>query len=251
QGTVSGNGAGIVVLKRYDAAVADRDAIRAVILGSAVNNDGGKKVGFTAPIVEGQAQVISEALAMSEVDPATLGYVEAHGTGTPLGDPIEITALTEVFRSYTSRSNFCALGSVKTNVGHLDEAAGIAGLIKTVLALQRAEIPPSLHFESPNPEIDLEHSPFYVPTRLSPWDGDGAPRRAGVSSFGIGGTNAHVILQEAPSREPDSPSRPWQLLLVSARTETALGALMARLAVHLQATPGLQLADVAYTLQVG
>jgi acyl transferase domain-containing protein/NADPH:quinone reductase-like Zn-dependent oxidoreductase len=251
QGTVGGNGAGIVVLKRYGEALADRDAIRAVILGSAVNNDGGKKVGFTAPSVDGQSRVIHEALAIAEVDPATLGYVEAHGTGTPLGDPIEVAALTEVIRSYTSQSKFCALGSVKTNIGHLDEAAGVTGLIKTVLALERAEIPPSLHFERPNPEIDFEHSPFYVPTRLSLWEGHGAPRRAGVSSFGIGGTNAHVVLQEAPLLEPASPSRPWQLLLLSARTKTALDALIARLAGHLRTTPGIRLADVVYTLHVG
>jgi acyl transferase domain-containing protein/NADPH:quinone reductase-like Zn-dependent oxidoreductase len=251
QGTVSGNGAGVVVLKRYGEALADGNSIRAVILGSAINNDGASKVGFTAPSVEGQARVIGEALAVADVDPATIGYVEAHGTGTPLGDPIELEALTEVFRSATARTRFCALGSVKSNVGHLDEAAGIAGLIKTVLALRHAAIPPSLHFDRPNPEIDLDNGPFYVPTRLSRWDGNSGPRRAGVSSFGLGGTNAHVVLQEAPPVEPAGPSRPWQLLLLSARSASALDAVTNRLARHLRTTPDIFLADVAYTLQVG
>jgi acyl transferase domain-containing protein/NADPH:quinone reductase-like Zn-dependent oxidoreductase/acyl carrier protein len=249
-GTVSGNGAGLVVLKRLEEAVADGDTIRAVILGSAVNNDGGSKVGFTAPSVDGQARVISEALAVADVDPATIGYVEAHGTGTPLGDPIEVEALTQVFGSSSAATKPCALGSVKTNVGHLDEAAGVTGLIKTVLALQHAAIPPSLNFERRNPDIDFDRSPFYVPTRLSPWDGRGAPRRAGVSSFGIGGTNAHVVLQEAPPVAPADPSRPWQLLLLSARTESALDALSGRLARHLQISPDLPSSDVAYTLHV-
>ncbi|MDM0053945.1 type I polyketide synthase [Variovorax sp. J22R115] len=251
QGTVSGNGAGIVVLKRYADAVADGDAIRAVILGSAVNNDGGNKVGFTAPSVDGQAAVIGEALAVAGIDPAALGYVEAHGTGTPMGDPIEVQALTRAFRSRTQATRYCALGSVKTNVGHLDEAAGVAGLIKAVLALEHAEIPPSLHYVRPNPALELETSPFYVPTRLAPWDGGGRPRHAAVSSFGLGGTNAHVVLQEAPPASQATPSRPWQLLPVSARTGTALDAQRARLATHLRAHPGLALADVAYTLCVG
>ena len=251
QGTVSGNGAGIVVLKRYAEAVADGDAIRAVILGSAINNDGGGKVGFTAPSLAGQARVIGEALAMADADPGSLGYVEAHGTGTPLGDPIEVAALTEAFRAHTPRTGFCALGSVKTNVGHLDEAAGVAGLIKTVLALQHGEIPPSLHFQHPNPQLDLDRSPFYVPTRLTPWPRTDAPRRAAVSSFGIGGTNAHAVLQEAPPPGPDSPSRSLQLLLLSARTETALDCLTVRLAEHLRQGPDCPLADIAYSLQVG
>ena len=251
EGTVSGNGAGIVVLKRYDEAVADGDTIRAVILGSAVNNDGATKVGFTAPSVQGQAQVISEALAVADVEADTIGYVEAHGTGTPLGDPIEVEALTQAFRSSTARTTFCALGSVKTNVGHLDEAAGVAGLIKTVLALQHAAIPPSLNFTQPNPDIDFDNSPFYVPTRLSPWQGLGAPRRAGVSSFGIGGTNAHVVVQEAPPVAPAPPSRPWQLLLLSARSDGALDALSTRLARHMRNVPDIALADIAFTLDVG
>jgi acyl transferase domain-containing protein len=251
QGTVSGNGAGIVVLKRLAEALADGDSIRAVILGSAINNDGAAKVSFTAPSMEGQARVIAEALAVAEVDPETIGYVEAHGTGTPLGDPIEIAALTDVFRAHTDRARFCVVGSVKTNIGHLDEAAGIAGLIKTVLALQHAQIPPSLHYEKANAEIDFETSPFYVPTRPISWETDGVPRRAGVSSFGIGGTNAHVVLEEAPPSTPGSSARPWQLLFLSAKTDTVLDMLTARLADHLQRTPGIALADVAYTLHVG
>jgi acyl transferase domain-containing protein len=251
EGTVSGNGAGIVVLRRYADAVADGDSIRAVILGSAINNDGASKVGFTAPSVEGQAGVIAEALAMADVDAETIGYVEAHGTGTRLGDPIEVAALTEAFRSYTARTGFCALGSVKTNIGHLDEAAGVAGLIKAVLALQHATIPPSLHFERANPEIEFRSSPFYVPTQLCGWSATDGPRRAGVSSFGIGGTNAHVVLQEAAPVEPPGGSRAWQLLLLSARSESALDLMTTRLADHLRATPDICLADVAYTLHVG
>ena len=244
QGTVSGNGAGIVVLKRLAEAVADGDTIRAVILGSAINNDGGGAVGFTAPSVAGQARVIGEALSVAAVDPDTLGYVEAHGTGTPLGDPIEVAALTQAFRSTTARAGFCALGSVKTNVGHLDEAAGVAGLIKTVLALEHAAIPPSLHFECANPATELARSPFYVPTSLVPWLAGPTPRRAAVSSFGIGGTNAHAVLEEAPPVEAGAPSRPWQLLLLSARSETALDAATSRLAAHLQSAADLPLADV-------
>jgi acyl transferase domain-containing protein/NADPH:quinone reductase-like Zn-dependent oxidoreductase/acyl carrier protein len=251
QGTISGNGIGIVVLKRLNEAIADRDSIRAVILGSAVNNDGGNKVGFTAPSIEGQAQVIEEALAIAQVEPATIGLIEGHGTGTPLGDPIEVAALNRVFRWSTSQSHFCALGSVKTNVGHLDEGAGVAGLIKAVLALQQGEIPPSLHFERPNPEIDFEHSPFYVPTRLAAWESTGAPRRAGVSSFGIGGTNAHVVLEEAPPVEAPAASRPWQMLMLSARTPAALEAMTDRLAAHIRGSPGIALADIAHTLHVG
>ncbi len=253
QGTVGGNGVGIVVLKRLEDALADGDTIHAVIKGSAINNDGSLKVGYTAPSVEGQAEVIATAQALAGVDPETITYIEAHGTGTALGDPIEIAALTQVFRAGTQARGFCAIGSVKTNIGHLDAAAGVAGLIKTVLALKHRMIPPSLNFERPNPQIDFEHSPFYVNTRLRAWEppAEGIPRRAGVSSFGIGGTNAHVIVEEAPPAEPSGPSRPWQLLLLSARTDSALEAATANLARHLKEHPDLNLADVAYTLQVG
>ncbi len=232
-----------------------RRHIHAVIKGSAINNDGAGKVGFTAPSVDGQAEVIAQALTMAGVDPETIGYVEAHGTGTPLGDPIEIAGLTRAFRAAgASRRGFCALGSVKTNIGHLDSAAGVAGLIKTVLALEHGEIPPSLHFESPNPQIDFAGSPFFVNDRLRPWEGGesgGAPRRAGVSSFGIGGTNAHVILEEAPAAPETSRSRPWQLLVLSARTATALDRATERLAGHLRQESGEDLADTAFTLQSG
>jgi amino acid adenylation domain-containing protein len=253
QGTVGGSGVGIVVLKRLSDALADGDRVRAVILGTAINNDGADKVGYTAPSVDGQAEVVAEALAVAGVDPRTISYVEAHGTGTALGDPIEVAALTQAFGETDGCRGYCALGSIKTNLGHLDTAAGIAGLIKTVLALERRELPPSLHFEQPNPAIDFAASPFYVSTRLSPWVPAAGPRRAGVSSFGIGGTNAHVVLEEAPSSAaaaPD-PGRPWQVVVLSARTTTALRAAAAHLRDHLRRHPDLSLADAAYTLQVG
>jgi acyl transferase domain-containing protein/thioesterase domain-containing protein len=250
-GTVVGQGAGIVVLKRLSEAIADRDRIYAVIRGSAVNNDGALKVGFTAPSVTGQADVISLAQAVSGVGADQVSYVETHGTGTPLGDPIEIAALTQAFRKTTDRKIFCAIGSVKTNVGHLDTAAGVTGLIKTVLMLDHKEIVPSLHYEEPNPNIDFNNSPFYVNTRLQSWESDGSPRIAGVSSFGIGGTNAHVILEEAPEPQPSGPSREWHLFPLSARTKTALDASARNLAEHLKQHPELHPADVAYTLQTG
>ncbi len=251
QGTVSGNGCGIVILKRLQEALADGDTIHAVIKGAAINNDGSLKIGYTAPSVEGQKEVILEAIALAGIHPDTIQYIEAHGTGTPLGDPIELAALTQAFQTETQRQGYCAIGSVKTNIGHLDAAAGIAGLIKTVLALQHQQLPPSLHFHSPNPQIDFAHSPFYVNTHLQPWPQQETPRRAGVSSFGIGGTNAHVILEEAPVVVPSSPSRPWQLLVLSAQTATALETATTNLAEHLQQHPEANLADVAYTLQVG
>jgi acyl transferase domain-containing protein/acyl carrier protein len=258
-GTVNGSGAGVVLLKRLADALADGDPVRAVILGSAINNDGSAKVGFTAPSVEGQSEAVAESLLMAGVDPATISYVEAHGSGTSLGDPVEIEALTLAFRAgmetdgETGESTgFCAVGSVKTNVGHCNAAAGVAGLLKTVLALEHREIPPSLSFERPNPRIDFAASPFRVATRLTPWrTGDGMPRRAGVSSFGMGGTNAHVVLEEAPAREgSEPPSRPEQLLVLSARTPEALETVAAKLAAHLEASTD-HLADIAWTLQVG
>ena len=252
QGTVSGEGAGIVVLKRLADALADGDRIEAVIRGSALNNDGSSKVGYTAPSVGGQAAVIAKALQAAGVPAETIQYVEAHGTGTPLGDPIEIAALTQAFCRQTGRTGFCALGSVKTNIGHLDAAAGVAGLIKTVLALRHGLIPPSLHFERPNPRVDFPASPFYVNQKLAEWRANGTPRRAGVSSFGFGGTNAHVVLEEAPPEEPASPSpRPWKLLVLSARTPAALDRRVDDLAAHLEVNPDLDLDDVAWTLQVG
>jgi acyl transferase domain-containing protein len=200
RGTVNGSGAGMVVLRRLEDALRDGDRVRAVIRGSAVNNDGALKAGFTAPSPDGQAKVVAEALAVAGVDPATVGYVEAHGTGTALGDPIEVAALAQAFRAAGGAGARCALGSVKSNLGHLDAAAGIAGLIKTVLALEHGRIPPSLHFDVPNPEIPFEEGPFRVAAAGRDWPRrDGRPRRAGVSSFGIGGTNAHVVVEEAPA----------------------------------------------------
>ncbi|HEV2707210.1 MAG TPA: SDR family oxidoreductase [Pyrinomonadaceae bacterium] len=251
-GTVKGSGVGVVVLKRLADALADGDSIEAVIKGTAINNDGSLKVGYTAPSVEGQAGVIAEALATALVEPETVGYVETHGTGTALGDPIEIAALAQAFGAPGLTPGSCAIGSLKTNIGHLDAAAGVASLIKTVLALKHREIPPSLHFTQPNPNIDFSRTPFYVNTKLAAWESNGHPRRAGVSSFGIGGTNAHVVLEEAPAPPPPSgTSRTHQLLTLSAKTDTALDSLTANLASYLKERPHTELADVAYTLQLG
>ncbi|AUX43555.1 polyketide synthase [Sorangium cellulosum] len=251
-GTVAGNGVGAVLLKRLEDAVADGDVIHAVVLGSAINNDGSAKVSYTAPSVSGQAAVIAEAMAVADVEPRTISYVEAHGTGTAVGDPIEISALNEAFLAQGPlERRTCAIGSVKTNIGHLGDAAGVAGLIKTVLSLEHGRLPPSLHFERPNPRIDFDGGPFYVSTTLRAWTTDGAPRRAGVSSFGIGGTNAHVVLEEAPPAAPSGPSRRHQLFVLSAKTDAALDAATGRLAQHLERHPTLSAADVAYTLQRG
>jgi amino acid adenylation domain-containing protein len=249
-GTVDGDGAGVVVLKRMADAREDGDNLQAVILGSAINNDGALKVGFTAPSEEGQTRVISEALSIAGIEADTLGYVEAHGTGTRLGDPIEVAALSAALRARTKKRGFCALGSVKTNLGHLDAGAGIAGLIKTVLSLKHGVLPPSLHFREPNPEIDFADSPIYVNGALAPWKTEGKPRRAGVSSFGIGGTNAHAILQQAPD-VPSGPSREWQLVVWSAKTEGALDTATENLsqAFGSESAPGL--ADAAFTLAIG
>ncbi|NEQ08206.1 MAG: SDR family NAD(P)-dependent oxidoreductase [Moorea sp. SIO4E2] len=255
RGTIGGSGAGVVLLKLASEAIADRDTIHALIKGSAINNDGAQKVGFTAPSVDGQAAVIAEAQAVADVSADTITCIEAHGTGTELGDPIELKALTQAFRQTTAASGYCAIASVKTNIGHSDTAAGVAGLIKTVLALKHKQIPPSLHFETPNPKIDFTNSPFYVNTKLSEWKTNDNPRRAGVSSFGIGGTNAHIILEEAPlgQRIPDEiqSKRPYQLLVLSAKTSSALETATSNLGTHLTQNPNLDLADVAYTLSVG
>ena len=251
KGTIFGSGVGVVVLKRLEDAIADGDCVHATIKGGAVNNDGSLKVSYAAPSVDGQAEAIVEALANAGVETDTVTYVETHGTGTFLGDPVEIQALTKAFGVSTHQKNFCAIGSVKTNIGHLDRAAGIASLLKTVLALKHKQLPPSLNFKEPNPQIDFANSPFYVNTTLSEWKSNGTPRRAGVSSFGIGGTNAHVILEEAPTVKASGPSRPWQLLLLSTKTKTALETATANLTDYLKHHPDLPLADVAYTLQVG
>ncbi len=254
-GTVLGDGAGVVVLKRLSDAIHDGDRICAVIKGTAINNDGAAKIGYTAPSSDGQAEVIAMAHAEAGFAPETVSYVEAHGTGTPLGDPIEIAGLTKAFGLDGRGGHFCGLGSVKSNIGHLDIGAGVAGLIKTVLALQHRELPPSLHFATPNPKLDLANTPFYVNGALRPWQParPGAPLRAGVSSFGIGGTNAHVALEEAPAVESSGPAWPQQLLLLSAKTPAALAAMAEKLAAHLAAMADADagLADVAYTLQVG
>ncbi len=255
-GTVGGNGVGIVVLKRLSEAIRDRDHIRAVIRGFALNNDGSRKVGYTAPSVSGQSEVISMAHALAGIDPAGITYIETHGTGTALGDPIEIAALQEVFGKRSTRDPSCALGSVKGNIGHLDTAAGVAGLIKAVLALEHGLIPPSLNFTRLNPAIDLTNSPFYVNAELREWLAEGETRRAGVSSFGIGGTNAHVVLEEAPSRPPTPAAttadiKPYEVLTLSARSSASLESATDNLVRHLEADKPEHLADVAYTLRVG
>ncbi|MEV8474423.1 beta-ketoacyl synthase N-terminal-like domain-containing protein [Streptomyces sp. NPDC051173] len=255
-GTVPGDGVGAVVLKRLADAVADGDRVRAVIKGSAINNDGRRKVGFNAPSVEGQAEAILAAQAEAGIDADSLGYVEAHGTATRIGDPIEVTALTQAIRESTDRERFCALGSVKTNIGHLGAAAGMAGFIKTVLALEHRQIPPSLHFADPNPLIDFATSPFRVPTTLEDWPAGPTPRRAAVSAFGLGGTNAHLVLEEAPTAPGAQPSAgsvdepSWQVLPLSARTAGALRGQREELARHLDAHPQLALDEVAHTLRV-
>jgi len=259
EGTSSGDGVGAVVLKRLGDALADGDRIRAVVKGSAINNDGRRKVGFTAPSAEGQLEAILAAQAAAGVDADSIGYLEAHGTATRLGDPIEVAALTRAFRESTDRTGYCALGSVKSNIGHLGAAAGMAGFVKAVLALENRRIPPSLHFHTPNPLIDFAASPFRVPTGLEEWPRGPQPRRAAVSAFGVGGTNAHVILEEAPARpapaeplaaEPLAAEPRWQALPLSARTPGALLGQGENLARHLAAHPGLDLAEVTRTLRV-
>jgi len=252
KGTVFSNGAGIVVLRRLQDARADGDTIYAVIKGAALNNDGSAKVSFTAPSVDGHAQVISMAHALAGIDPETISYVEAHGTGTALGDPIEVAGLTQAFVAGGARKKaFCAIGSLKSNIGHLDAAAGVAGLIKTALALHHGVLPASLHFQSPNPQLRLENSPFYVNSRLQPWTAESGPRRAGVSSFGVGGTNAHVVLEEAPKAEAGGHARDRQILVLSARSPAGVKQAAVQLSEYLAANEGVELADVAYTLQVG
>ncbi|XVS67695.1 beta-ketoacyl synthase N-terminal-like domain-containing protein [Actinosynnema sp. CA-299493] len=247
-GTVHGSGVGVVVLKRLADALADGDFVHAVVKGTAVNNDGAAKAGFTAPSAAGQAAVIRAAQQVADVTPSSITYVEAHGTGTPLGDPVEVAALNEAFAG--SPHPGCALGSVKTNVGHLDAAAGMAGLIKVILQLRHRTLVPSLHFATPNPRVDFASGPFHVNARLTEWKSDG-PLRAGVSCFGVGGTNAHAVLEQAPPRPPGTPSGGPQLLVLSARSETALDRLTTDLARHLKRHPDLSPADVAHTLAVG
>lgn len=249
KGTVWGEGAGVVVLKLLKKAVADGDHIYAVIKGTALNNDGSQRAGYTAPSIEGQADVVRTAQRVARVEPESISYIEAHGTGTNIGDPIEIEALKTAF--HTDKKQFCRIGSVKTNIGHLDVAAGIAGFIKTILALKYRQIPPSLHFTTPNPRIDFENSPFLVNNQLTDWENGLLPLRAGVSSFGIGGANAHVVLEEAPEQEKSQTKRSWQSLPISAKTEKALAKITAALVEYLKNFPEADIADVAYTLSVG
>lgn len=254
KGTVFGDGSGVVVLKSLNDAIADGDNIYAVIKGSAVNNDGADKVGYTAPSVNGQAAVISEALAVANVEAESISYIEAHGTATMMGDPIEIDALSQVFRENTHKKEFCAIGTVKSNVGHLMMAAGVVGLIKATLSLKHKQIPPSLHFEEPNPQIDFANSPFYVNTDLSDWEtNDNVLRRAGVSSFGMGGTNAHIVLQEAPETiaETNPNDRDYHLLTLSAKSQPALQALALRYYEHLIVDKDNNLANSCFTANVG
>ncbi len=250
-GTMFCDGAGVVVLRRLEDAIAAGDHIYAVLLGSAKNNDGSNKVSFLAPSVEGQSRVIALAQAQANVLAETISYVEAHGTGTPVGDPIEVEALTRAFRATTNKKQFCYLGSIKGNIGHPTNAAGVAGFIKASLALHHETIPATLHYERPNPKIDFENSPFKVVNETTPWPRSETVRRASVSSFGFGGTNVHAVLEEAPLLEPSGPSRPMQLLPFSAKTEAALARIRQNYADFLTKKPAINLADMAYTLQVG
>lgn len=251
QGTIFGSGMGFVVLKRLEDAIKDCDHIYAVIKGSAINNDGSLKASFSAPSVEGQTKVITEALICSNVKADTISYVETHGTGTPLGDPIEILALQNAYQASTKRKQYCAIGSVKANIGHLEAAAGIAGLIKLAIGLEQKKIPPSLNFNEPNPSIDFENSPFYVNRELAEWKAYNGPRRGAVSSFGFGGTNAHVILEEAPVQKCVHHRKPFWLLTFSAKTETALEKILQNMEKHFEENQAGELGDLAYTLQIG
>jgi acyl transferase domain-containing protein/acyl carrier protein len=250
QGTVSGDGAGVVVLKRLSDAIKDGDVIHAIIRGSAINNDGRMKVGYTAPSGDGESRVIAEAMAMAGVEPESISMIEAHGAGTLLGDPIEVSALIDAFGDCGGKRQFCALGSVKSNIGHVDAAAGVAGFLKAVLALRHRRIPPTLHFDRPNPQVDFSNTPFYVNRELR--ELNGKPLRAGVNAFGIGGTNAHVVLEEPPAAAASAPAtRPFDLVMLSARTPSALDAATERLADHLADHSDGELADAAFTLRHG
>ena len=250
-GTIFGSGVGVVVLKRYTDAIADGDAIRAVIKGSAVNNDGAAKSDYTAPSINAQAEVIAEALAAANVDARTIEYVEAHGTGTFLGDPIEVTALTKAYRTFTEDCQYCSLGSVKGNIGHLDAAAGVSGFIKAVLALENRVIPKSINFENSNPQIDFASSPFSVADQTTTWQTSQSVRRAAITSLGIGGTNAHVILEEPPKKMRSDANALPEIVLLSARSEGALKKRSEELIQYLQQNPSSSLSDVAYTLRTG
>lgn len=251
-GTVFGNGVGAVVIKRMQDALADGDTIHAVIKGSALNNDGSAKTSFLAPNASSWSAVIAQALANSEVHPETIGYIETHGTGTPLGDALEVEAMTKAFRKHTGKRNYCAIGSVKANVGHLDAAAGMTGLIKVICVLEHGLIPPTLHFSAANPRIDFADSPFFVCRTLTRWTETDVPRRAAVNAFGIGGANAHLILEEPPRCTVRAPAQAKDhLLLLSAKTSGALGDMVGNLRQHLLSHPSLRIDDVAHTLALG
>ena len=254
-GTVFGSGAGVVLLKRLDAALADGDQIRAVIRGSAVNNDGARKVGYTAPSSDGQAKVIALAHAVADITADSISYVECHGTATPLGDPIEIAGLAKAFGATTDRKGFCAVGTVKTNIGHLDIASGIAALIKTILALEHESLPATLHFKTPNPKLGLEESPFFVNAELRPWPRGAKPRIAGVNAAGVGGTNVHLIVEEAPAIPAAAATAPddeaAHLFVLSARDDNAMAEARGRLAAHVESHAEQSIGDIAFTLQTG
>jgi acyl transferase domain-containing protein len=249
-GTVFGSGVGCVLLKRLEDAIADGDNIHAVIKSSAINNDGANKVSYLAPSVDGQAAAIRETIEIADIDPASVGFIECHGTGTAMGDPIEVTALTQAYGADNPKKQYCALGSVKSNIGHLDTAAGVVGFIKVVMSLKNKQIPATLHFNAPNPAIDFENSPFYVNDRLRNWTSD-AVRRGGVSSLGVGGTNAHVILEEhVPDLESKNVQRPYQLMLMSGRSKDVVDRYSVTHAEFLNDT-GESLENIAYTSAVG
>jgi acyl transferase domain-containing protein len=251
KGTIFGEGVAVVALKKLEHAMEDGDSIYAVLKGWGINNDGRSKAGYTAPSIAGQTEAIALAHKHARISADTIQYVEAHGTGTALGDPIEIEALTRAFRQSTNQKQFCRIGSAKTNIGHLDVAAGACGLIKASLALQEEKIPPSLNFETPNPNIDFENSPFIVNTTLSAWPRTSRPRRAGLSSFGVGGTNAHVIIEEAPNPVTAPSTHIYHLLNLSARSETSLLKIKQQLLEFLSNSPATSIADVCFTLSAG
>ncbi|MCH6257186.1 acyltransferase domain-containing protein [Puniceicoccaceae bacterium K14] len=251
EGTVSGNGVGVVILKRLDEALEDGDDIKGIIRGTALNNDGSHKVGFTAPSLDGQAEVIAEAMAIADCDFRSISYTEAHGSGTLLGDPIEVAALTKAHRTENEDTAYCRLGAVKSNIGHLDAAAGIAGLIKILLSMKHGKVPPTLHSNKPNPRIDFENSPFLTCSVAEDWSTDELPRRAGLSSFGIGGTNTHIVLEEPPVRRESGLNRSTQLIPLSAKSVPSLQRAAENLRSFFESNRDVNIADAAYTLSVG
>jgi amino acid adenylation domain-containing protein len=250
-GMVRGSGVGFIVIKKLSKALADNDTVYSIIKSSAINNDGSGKAGFTAPSVAGQTEVIEMALTKAQISPETIGYVEAHGTGTTLGDPIEVSALSRAYTKFTQKKQFCAIGSVKTNIGHMDAGACVAGIIKATLCLYHGRLVPSLNFSKPNPQIDFGNSPFFVNTKSIAWENASTPRRAAVSSFGLGGSNVHIILEEAPKAQSSPPTRRWQIIPLSAKSEAALDVASGNLAAYLKSHPDISLADTAFTLQTG